>query len=108
MKLDLSRTNSQTLPAMEHVLDMGDMRPSHPVLDVDRAEVDTGADSNAMGRLTEVLHIRVHDGDKIANFHVSLVVVKGRPILDIFANGKSFSTARRKKVTGVWRPKVSS
>ena len=102
MKLDLSRTNSRTLPAMEHVLDMGDMRPSHPVLDVDRAEVDTGAD----GRLTEVLHIRVHDGDKIAYFHVSLVVVKGRPILDISAsNGKS-SVIRRKKVTATWRPKV--
>ena len=116
MKLDLSCTsNAATVlsdcpsdrvrgkPVVADV-DLGDLRPSHPVLIVDRAECDLDADSS-LTIAPEILHIKVVDRDRgVAHFHVRVGVRYGRPFVSICASGLEPSRDNKKRSTGVWFP----
>jgi len=109
VKLDLSCTeNTATHNGMLSVseVDLGQLRPSHPVLVVDRAECDLDADSS-LTIPPEILHVKVVDGDKIAHFHIRVGVKKGRAFVDVCGHGRNSSTDRKKKAQGAWLPKLS-
>lgn len=96
MKLDLSCT--------ENTIDLGQLRPSHPVLVVDRAECDLDADSS-LTIPPEILHVKVVDGNKIAHFHIRVGVKRSRAFVDVC--GHDSSVDRKKKVNGSWLTKLS-
>ena len=98
MKLDLSCTNTNSQPRLGELDFGGQMRPSHPVLVVDRAECD--GDSFTIP--PEILHIKVMDGDRMAHFHIRVGVKKGRPFVDVCAIAPH--TDKIKKITGAWLP----
>ena len=120
MKLDLSCTENTAHGEVGHLaggadlIDIGDVRPSHPVLIVDRAECDLDANSS-FTIPPEVLHIKVIDPSRTdksskgcaAHFHIRVGVKKGRPFVDVCALGHDSSTDNKKKATGVWMPVVS-
>ena len=109
MKLDLSCTENTAIhKGMLSVseVDLGQLRPSHPVLVVDRAECDLDADSS-LTIPPEILHVKVVDGDKIAHFHIRVGVKKGRAFVDVCGHGRNSSTDRKKKAQGAWLPKLS-
>jgi len=100
VKLDLSCTKNTATVLSELVVDLGDMRPSHPVLVVDRAECDL--DTSSFTIPPEILHVKVVDGDKTAHFHIRVGVKKGRPFVDVCGVGRDSSTDRKKKAQGAW------
>ena len=114
MKLDLSCTDfslktDQSLS--KKIIDLGGLRPSHPVLVVDRAECDLDADSS-LTIAPEILHVKVVDTSNtkksmrgcVAHFHIQVGVKNGRPFVHVCAGGHSMATDNKKKATGVWLP----
>ena len=106
MKLDLSKTTVIEVGSRNKLseLDLLGLRPQHPMLTVDRTEVDKDLSQQMAYLPPEVLHIRVVDGDRAAHFHVRVGVKKGRPFVEVCGLGRDSTTDHVKKTVGAWLP----